>query len=555
MAESINNFQGNIIVNGSTEADNIYSYYADNVTIVAYGGNDTIKNDGGNGVLVYGGAGDDRITDSVGSNNMIYGEDGNDNITISSSSKYVTADGGNGNDNLYGYGDNLKLIGGEGTDYVYNLGDNSTILTGNDNDTVNNYGGFSYIALGDGNDSIRNETYYYNSATASSVTISAGNGNDYVYNSDNNLVSIDAGAGDDYVGNDGDRVTINAGDGNDQIKNGGDYVNISAGIGNDTIYANNYCERVTINGGDGNDFISLSSGASLNVVQYVEGSGNDTLDIQYGNYNYTNTLQIFSDNGYSTVQSGNNLVLNVGENSITLTWDTARALIDGNLTIETRPFLEAPYEVPNINTGSAALQDVSTDNAGNVVITTSEGTQTLRGAAGRTVKFKNDFIEGEPLNVQFSSNLNINEDDTFYWGTGADANVALANYTQPNAEIKLNNTNFNDTNNISFFGDIKTINATGYTGHAVLNGKDGKDNIIFGGEGTSVLWGGYNSDDVLVGGNGSDLFWYIQGSGNDWIRNSSSNDKILMEGITLDELVGGGGQIIGNDVVVELQNG
>ena len=213
----------------------------------------------------------------------------------------------------------------------------------------------------------------------------------------------------------------------------------------------------------------------------------------------------------------------------------------------------SPYDT--VNTGSSAVNYISDDSAGNIHVGLEDRTIIIEGGEGKTVKFKNDFISGDPLNVQFARGLSINDDAKFYWGVGEDAAVSLSSYSQSNVDIKLNNSNFNDTSTPAFYGDIKTINATGYTGHAVLNGKDGKDNVIFGGEGTSVLWGGYNSDDVLVGGNGSDLFWYIQGSGNDWIRNSGSNDKILMEGITLDELVGGGGQIIGNDVVVELQNG
>ena len=354
-------------------------------------------------------------------------------------------------------------------------------------------------------------------------------------------------------------VIISGGNGNDTITSSGSNSVLDGGSGTDLIYNGYYyydngwegflenscnneyndedgTSKVTIIGGTGNDIIHNKGKET--IYKYTLGDGSDTI---YG-FNDNDTLQIINA-AYTTVTSGDNLIVNVGDDSIFL--ENAANI---SVNIAGTPLI-------TLNTGSAAVNNVSTDGSGNVIISTSEGIQTLEGAASQNVQFSNDYIQSSPISVQFSDKPSINDEAKFYWATTTDAEVSFADYTQSNAEIKLNNSNFNDTNNIAFYGDIKTLNATGYTGHAVLNGKDGKDNIIFGGEGTSVLWGGYNSDDVLVGGNGSDLFWYIQGSGNDWIRNSSSNDKILMEGITLDELVGGGGQIIGNDVVVELKNG
>ena len=71
-------------------------------------------------------------------------------------------------------------------------------------------------------------------------------------------------------------------------------------------------DDVTINGGKGDDLISLSSDAKDNVIEYTQGDGNDTI---YG-FNDNSSLKISGD--ITSVTSGDDLVITVGDSKITL---------------------------------------------------------------------------------------------------------------------------------------------------------------------------------------------------------------------------------------------
>ena len=164
------------------------------------------------------------------------------------------------------------------------------------------------------------------------------NGDDVLVNNYNDIV-IYGGNGNDTILNDGDNVTISGGAGNDSIENrGGNRVTIAGGIGNDTIYNSSLSANVsisggsgadsiyndstetTIHGGTGDDFIGLGLFSSLNVIQYASGDGNDTIE----GFNANNTLQISGD--YSSVISGSDIILSVGEGSILLRYAAGLSL-------------------------------------------------------------------------------------------------------------------------------------------------------------------------------------------------------------------------------------
>ena len=134
----------------------------------------------------------------------------------------------------------------------------------------------------------------------------------------------------DSITNYGSKVTIKAGKGNDSISNyGGSKVSINGGAGNDKIFG--YGSDVTINGGTGNDSIeirtsfapingdagddsiSLRSDSEDNLICYASGDGNDTI---WG-FKATDTLKI-SGGTYSTQESGNDVIVKVGNGTITL---------------------------------------------------------------------------------------------------------------------------------------------------------------------------------------------------------------------------------------------
>ena len=588
-----------------------------NDTITSYGINLQSSIWSGDNVTIDAGLGDDVISIS-GYTYENFNSNGLPTSYNEGSSAYVLIQyaKGDGNDTVYGFNESkaLQIIGAtystvqSGNDLIVNVEEGSILLKDAANISVNIDG----TVVSDGNtdentdtgknnstingvtDSINKINYYSNqiitgSSSADSISnygnsssIFGYEGNDFIYNDvhtitgtgsvytgDNSFIQGDEG--DDSIGNWAKNVTIYGGTGDDKINNGGTQTYIDGGDGNDSINLYEveittpgdeeyrYPTNVTINGGKGNDYISMSGYNGNAILQYSKGDGNDTIK----GIRYSDKISI-TDSTYSTTKSGKDLIIIIGEGSILLK-DAANTSVNINDTrtpVNTTTTTITPATTTEtitsgeVNTGSSAVNSVTTDSAGNVIISTSAGTQSLNGAAGKTVQFSNDYIQSSPISVQFSDKPSINDEAKFYWATTTDAEVSFADYTQSDAEIKLNNSNFNDTNNIAFYGDIKTINATGYKGDAVLEGQHNKDNIIYGGDGNSVLWGGYNSDDILVGGSGSDIFWYTQNSGNDLIRNTSSNDIVRLADIKLDDIVAiGDALFVGNDVQINLKSG
>ncbi len=262
----ISNSTNNTLIVGTAEADSIENQGGSYVTIDAAAGNDTINNKYRN------------------YDNNIYRNNSGDSITINA---------GDGDDLIYNLNFDVAINAGDGNDSIDNAKESATVTIdeGDGNDSITNYGDSVTIDAGDGNDSIDNIW------GGSNVTINAGTGADFISNSYGSNIIINAGTGDDYINNyGGSNVTIDAGDGNDSINNQHD-------------------NSVTIIGGTGDDRITLYSSSEENLIQYTEGDGHDTV---WGYSDDTNSLQINSSVGWSSVVSGNNIVVTVGDGSITL---------------------------------------------------------------------------------------------------------------------------------------------------------------------------------------------------------------------------------------------
>ena len=186
-------------------------------------------------------------------------------------------------------------------------------LTKKDDYYNNEESNVKILALG-GNDSIENVRYseYGVFNGGDYVTISGGEGNDYVLNEGYNEIIINGDGGNDYIKSRGSYATISGGAGDDSIENSSSNSKISGGAGNDLI-TNVSGENATINGDKGNDVISLGSYAENNVIQYASGGGNDII---FG-FNSDDTLQITKGN-FSTLKSGDDFIVKVGKEKIIL---------------------------------------------------------------------------------------------------------------------------------------------------------------------------------------------------------------------------------------------
>lgn len=174
-------------------------------------GEDTIEGTVGGIDYLYGGDGDDNI---VGANDYAYGEGGDD--TLKTAGNHVSnrlANGGAGNDKLYGSNLYDKLEGGDGHDRLYGYAGNDRLYGGNGNDTLYGYSGEDLLVGGWGNDLI-----YGHSGTdhmhgnQGNDRLYGGSGNDYLYGHQGN---------DHLYGGSGSDLLLGA-DGNDYLDGGRD---------------------------------------------------------------------------------------------------------------------------------------------------------------------------------------------------------------------------------------------------------------------------------------------------------------------------------------------
>jgi len=249
-----------------------------NSTIFGGAGKDLINNYADE-LYIYGDVGNDTIL-SAGAYASIYGNAGNDYLENAGMSSKAFGDAGN--DKIINQGTDIFIYGGAGKDSIQNNGDSVTAYGDAGNDVIQNFGFNVLISGGAGKDDFKNY--------GDSARILGDSGNDSIYNS-GKYTSLEGGAGNDYFKNEGASIIISSGAGNDKIYNFGEHVTISGDAGNDSIY--NYGKHVTYNFGK-------SSGKDI-VVGIAD---NDTIKITSGKY--------------STKQKGKDVIVSVGNSSMTL---------------------------------------------------------------------------------------------------------------------------------------------------------------------------------------------------------------------------------------------
>ena len=239
-----------------------------------------------------------------------------------------------------------------------------------------------------------------------------GNSDIGIYYNDNTLVSGTENT--DFIYNSKLKSTIKSGFGNDTIINDGAGCLIQSGIGDDYI-VDDSGSTDTIEAGKGNDTIDLIWPNEKRIIKYSNGDGNDIILGYFGGASsFKDTIQIADDNTYSTMESDNDIVIYVGDGSMTLkeakaksatleisggTYDSTSTdpTVPGDPTDPTVPNGEdktvkltndtiSPYtadsDVVTID-GSARTKAINiTANANNNVIIGGKGKDTLTGGAG-----------------------------------------------------------------------------------------------------------------------------------------------------------------------------
>ena len=634
-------------VNGTTSSDNIFN--------------------SGYKVSIYGGAGND-IVENYERGSYIDLEAGDDYIV--NKDVYVTIVGGTGNDLISnsGRGDNLyQYASGDGNDTIFGFNYYDTLeitygtysTTKSGNDIIVNVGSGSItlkdmylnenykvrIKDADGNITALNGSTMSGTSSADSlyndvndITISGLGGNDTIKNYGYSI-SINGGEGDDSIYSfSAGPVTIDGGTGNDTILSYDDGGSISGGAGNDLISLRFYSGTATINGGIGDDTVNYSTSVyddlaaiyygktkqNLYRAIYLYSSG-DGADVITGFTKY-DAISI-TGGSYSTIVSGNDIIVRVGNGSILLK-DAANISVNiegtldgGGTATETLPagisikssVLTASTkfagnkinlsEYPTATKVNAAAlskgvsivgtaasnsikggkgadtisgvngNDTLTGGAGanifiysggndlitdyksgedkisisytsssvkgsDVVLTTSNGNLTIKGAKDKIVS----FVDGE--NKIFYSNISYTPLAT---GLKYDTKRTTLTIDTKFTGSQINLENFLSTvNKLNASAVSKNINLVGnYAGNSIKGGK-GADTIS-GGNGNDTLYGG-TGNDKLFGDSGNDKL--LGDAGNDSLNGGSGNDT-LTGGAGADIFIYSGG----NDLITDYKSG
>ena len=271
--------------------------------------------------------------------------------------------------------DGAQIIGSALNDSIRNGGARTTITGGAGADSIDNYIAAIRASIygGAGNDTIDN--------SGARTTIYGGAGSDYILNrSTATVTAIYAGDDNDSIDNSGARTTIYGGSGLDYIDNRSiaTVTAIYAGAGDDSII--NYASYVTMSGGAGND--TITAGGSYKVINYFSGDGYDVIT----GVTATDTINI-TGGTYSTVTSGNDVIVRVGSGSMTL-----KDAVGKSYKINGTPTPTTPT-VPSGSTTTVSLT-FTLDPTG-FTYSVDDDTMTLRDSSGQftlTINGASNFL-------------------------------------------------------------------------------------------------------------------------------------------------------------------
>jgi len=446
-------------------------------------------------------AGDDWLTGLAG-NDLLLGGDGNDMLY-----------GNYGDDTLYGGTGNDTMYGGDGNDYYEINGSADVISDTSGIDSVRLFSGAGYI-LGDNLENL------YNWTGLDSTLVGNGRNNDMEGDGAND--TLYGLAGDDTLsGYMGDDV-------------------LSGGAGADTYYFYNV----------------LNDG-----IEY--GFGNDTIIADASNGDDRVLFSGFASTDATIAVSGDDLVITIGDNSITLEgWgtssDSARinafVFSDGAKTISDTNWIDLSITGTSGNDSLSGTSgpDTISGLAGDDSLSGGGGSDSLNGGAGDDTLYGgsgNDTMDGGAGNDYYE--INGSADVIVEAAGGGTDSVRLfsgTGYTLGNNLENLYNWTGQDSN---------------LTGNGLNNDMegDGANDTLYGLAGNDTL-SGYTGDDVLSGGTGADTYYFYDvvsngmnfGFGNDTIVADASNgeDRVLFSGYaSTDAII----TVSGNDRVITVGGG
>ena len=533
---------GNALANtirGGSVVDTIYGA-AGNDSILGNNGNDKLFGDNGNDTI-YGGAGNDSIQGGAGADKL-FGDAGADTLV-----------GGKGNDTFTGGAGNDVFVyaSGDGNDVItdYTAGQDKIKITGAKISKASVSGSDVILTVGSGKITVKNgknkKLSIYNNSNSLINTIIGGN---KVIENYTNRKTISGTSSNDTIDNVADNVTINSGAGNDSIVSWGDNIKINAGAGNDKVYATGekismlggagndslncaYGHYATINGGKGNDTLSGSSYAD--VFQYSNGDGNDVIY----NYDKSDKILLSSSSSYSTMTSGQDIVVKVDSGKMTLKYakGTKLNIVGGKKNSGSNTDTEKGENISNstknktINGSSG--KDTISNIAGGVKIYAAAGNDSIYSSVSSTNTIRSHYgyvtIDGGTGNDTIYNNdpyISING------GTGNDSIYNNYNYMDYDCGyyVTMKGGAGNDTITKSDYSMYNVIQYASGDGNDIINGYNSSDTIQISGSSYSTQASGNNV--IIKVGNGQMTLKDAKGTTLNITGTSNYEERWFLEG-------------------------
>ena len=518
-------------------------------------GNDSIEAGAGSD-SVFGGAGDDTLRGGIGDDTLVGGAGadvldggtGNDWASYINSStglvvSMTTPTDGTGE----AFGDTFisieNLEGSNHDDTLIGNADNNKIYGRNGDDILEGMAGADTLDGGLGN----NTASYEHADTAVTVNLK-----DNVYGNVTNTLGVAQtghASGDQFL----NIQNLRGSAFNDRLIGDAGNNILSGGAGNDTLEGlggNN-----TLDGGADSDTASYVNASAAVTASLLAGTG--TVASGGGTDTYI-SIENLTGSGFNDVLTGdgNENRLDGGAGNDTLTGGAGADTLIGGSGTDTASYANA----------SGAVVVNMTDNVFDVTTQTNQITNTLGvaqsgDAAGDvfnsieniTGSNFDDYIIGNALSNYLSGGTGndtlegIGGGDTLHGGldgTGTFAGNNTASYAHASAAVTASLSS--NTGTITGFASdtfINIQNLTGGTGSDRLTGSSAS-NILLGGGGNDTLEG-MGGDDTLDGGTGNNTVTYAS---------ATNGVQVDLGAGTGSDITGGGGNSIGNDTLLNIQN-
>ena len=460
-----------------------------NFELNTYEGNDTIYTNSSAKVTINSGDGDDVIT-NTGDEVLINCGDGNDS-TWGGGDK-VTINGGEGNDRLEIWGTNSSVNTGEGDNLVFVHGKNVTISGGAGNDTVSLGGGADVYIYSAGNDLIQDYKAGEDKIKIGTITNSTVKGSDVNLTTANGNLTL-KGAKDKVI-----TFVDNSGKSTEKIFFAGiSYTPLATGLSYDA-------KRTILTASSKFSGNAIDLGKYLSTVTKVNASALTKGINIIGNSSASNSIKggkgadtISGNSGKDTISGGNgndsifggadndkilgdagNDTLNGGTGNDTLTGGAGQDVYiytGGNDLITDYKSGEDKIKIGTITN--------STVKGSDVVLTTNNGTLTVKGAKDKVVTFVDDngsmtdkiFFANtsyEPLatGLTYDAKRTVLTSSNKFTGNKIDLGEYLGTVTKINAAA--------NSQALNIVGNSAANSIKGGKSSDTINGGEGKDTIF-----------------------------------------------------------------------------